>query len=148
MLRHYLPRRNRLSALLLAFLHLPWQTQRVLIGLFPELDAAGGVQRAGRHIAAIMKEFADSRGMDCRFLSLNDSRELHRMSVGERDFVFTGCERGKARFAATAMRTARRKAKLVLAAHPNLAPVVQAMRVVSPHMKTIVCTHGVEVWEP
>jgi len=26
-----------------------WQTQRVLIGLFPELDAPGGVQRAGRH---------------------------------------------------------------------------------------------------
>lgn len=120
----------------------------MLIGLFPELDAPGGVQRAGRHIAAVMKEFADSRGMDCRFLSLNDSRELHRMSVGEREFVFTGCERGKARLTATAVRAARRKAKLVLAAHPNLAPVVQAMHVAAPRMKSIVCTHGVEVWEP
>jgi glycosyltransferase involved in cell wall biosynthesis len=120
----------------------------VLIGLFPELDAAGGVQRAGRHLAAVMKEFADSRGMDCRFLSLNDSRELHRMSVGERDFVFTGCERGKARLTASAVRAARRKAKLVLAAHPNLAPVVQAMHVAAPRMKSIICTHGVEVWEP
>jgi glycosyltransferase involved in cell wall biosynthesis len=70
------------------------------------------------------------------------------MSVGEREFVFTGCERGKARMAATAVRAARRKAKLVLAAHPNLAPVVQAMHVVAPRMKTIVCTHGMEVWEP
>jgi phosphatidyl-myo-inositol dimannoside synthase len=120
----------------------------VLIGLFSELDAAGGVQRAGRHIAAVMKEFADSRGMECRLLSLNDSRELHRMSVGEREFVFTGCERGKARLAATAVRAARRHAKLVLAAHPNLAPILQAMHVVSPRMKSIVCTHGVEVWEP
>jgi len=120
----------------------------VLIGLFSELDAAGGVQRAGRHIAAVMKEFADSRGMECRLLSLNDSRELHRMSVGEREFVFTGCERVKTRLAATAVRAARRHAKLVLAAHPNLAPIVQAMHVVSPRMKSIVCTHGVEVWEP
>jgi phosphatidyl-myo-inositol dimannoside synthase len=120
----------------------------VLIGLFPELDSAGGVQRAGRHIAAVMKEFADSRGLDCRFLSLNDSQELHRLSVGARDFVFTGCARGKARLAASAARVARRKAKLVVAAHPNLAPVVQAMHLVSPRMKSIVCTHGVEVWEP
>jgi phosphatidyl-myo-inositol dimannoside synthase len=120
----------------------------VLIGLFSELDAAGGVQRAGRHIAAVMKEFADSRGMECRFLSLNDSPTLHRMSVGAREFVFTGCEHGKTRLTTTAVRAARRHAKLVLAAHPNLAPVVQAMHVAAPRMKTIVCTHGVEVWEP
>jgi phosphatidylinositol alpha-1,6-mannosyltransferase len=134
--------------LLLAFQRSAWQTQRVLIGLFPELDAAGGVQRAGRHIAAVMKEFADSRGMECRFLSLNDSRELHRMSVGEREFVFTGSERAKARFTATAVRAARRRAKLVVAAHVNLAPVVRAMRVAAPRMKSIICSHGVEVWEP
>jgi phosphatidyl-myo-inositol dimannoside synthase len=120
----------------------------VLIGLFPELDAAGGVQRAGRHIAAVMKEFADSRGMECRFLSLNDSRELHRMSVGEREIVFTGSERAKARFTATAVRAARRRAKLVVAAHVNLAPVVRAMHVAAPRMKSIICSHGVEVWEP
>jgi phosphatidyl-myo-inositol dimannoside synthase len=135
-------------SLLLAFWDSAWQTQRVLIGLFPELDAAGGVQRAGRHIAAVMKEFADSRGMECRFLSLNDSRELHRMSVGEREFVFTGSERAKARFTATAVRAARRRAKLVVAGHVNLAPVVRAMRVAAPRMKSIICSHGVEVWEP
>lgn len=120
----------------------------MLIGLFPELDAAGGVQRAGRHLAAVMKEFADSSGMECRFLSLNDSRELHRMSVGEREFVFTGSERAKARFATTAVRSARRRGKVVLAAHPNLAPIVQAMQVAVPRLRSIICTHGVEVWEP
>lgn len=121
---------------------------RVLIGLFPELDAPGGVQRAGRHIAAVMSEFAASRGMDCRLLSLNDSPELHRMSAGGREFVFTGCERGKARFTATAVRAARRHANLVLAAHPNLGPVVQAMKFAAPRLKSIICTHGIEVWEP
>jgi glycosyltransferase involved in cell wall biosynthesis len=120
----------------------------VIIGLFPELDAPGGVQRAGRHLAAVLTEFASSRGMDCRLLSLNDSRELRRMTVGSREFVFTGCDSGKGRFTVTALRAAQRKARLVLAAHPNLGPVVLAMRLVAPRLKTIICTHGLEVSEP
>jgi glycosyltransferase involved in cell wall biosynthesis len=120
----------------------------VVIGLFPELDAPGGVQRAGRHLAAVLTEFASSRGMDCRLLSLNDSPELHRMTLGGREFVFTGCDRAKGRFTVTALQAARRKAKVVLAGHPNLGPVVQAMRMVAPGMKSIVCAHGVDVWEP
>ena len=125
-----------------------WQTRPVVIGLFPELDAPGGVQRAGRHLAAVLTEFAASRGMECRLLTLNDSPELHRMTLAGREFVFTGCERSKGRFTATALRAARRKAKLVLAAHPNLAPVVQMMRIAAPRMKSIVCAHGADVWEP
>ena len=70
------------------------------------------------------------------------------MTLGGREFVFTGCERAKGRFTMTALRAARRKAKLVLAAHPNLGPVVQAMRIVAPRMKSIICTHGIDVWEP
>ncbi len=70
------------------------------------------------------------------------------MTVGGREFVFTGCDRGKGRFATAALKAARRKAKLVLAGHPNLAPVVRLMKLVAPRMKSIVCTHGVEVWEP
>jgi len=134
--------------LLLAIARSPWQTLPVLIGLFPELDAPGGVQRAGRHLAAVLTEFAASRGMDCRLLTLNDSPELHRMTLGGREFVFTGCERAKGRFMVTALRAARRKAKLVLAGHPNLGPVVQAMRIAAPRMKSIICTHGIDVWEP
>jgi len=125
-----------------------WQTRPVVIGLFPELDAPGGVQRAGRHLAAVLTEFAVSRSMECRLLTLNDSPELHRMTLAGREFVFTGCERAKGRFTATALRAARRNAKLVLAAHPNLAPVVQAMRIAAPRMKSIVCAHGADVWEP
>jgi phosphatidyl-myo-inositol dimannoside synthase len=62
--------------------------------------------------------------------------------------VFTGAARSKTRFATTAVRAARRRPKLVLAAHPNLAPIVRAMQVISPRMKSIVCAHGIEVWEP
>lgn len=120
----------------------------MLIGLFPELDAPGGVQRAGRHIAAVMTEFATGRAMDCRLISLNDTPELHRLTLGGREFVFTGCDQSKMRLVTTALRAARRKAHLVLGTHPNLAPVTQAMRLVRPRLRTIICTHGIEVWEP
>src|SRR5450432_217174 len=124
------------------------QTHRVLIGLFPELDAPGGIQRAGRHLAFVLSEYAAAHGMEYRILSLNDSPELHRMRVGDREFVFTGAARGKARFASSAIRAARRRPKIVLAAHPNLAPIARAMQLLAPRMKSIICTHGVEVWEP
>jgi phosphatidyl-myo-inositol dimannoside synthase len=127
----------------------------VLIGLFPELDAPGGVQRTGRHLAAVMTEFAASRGLECRILSLNDKAELKRLNVTGREIVFTGSERAKGSFLAAALKSARRASskgkkapKIVVAGHPNLAPVVRAMRLVAPGMKAILCTHGVEVWQP
>ncbi len=120
----------------------------MLIGLFPELDAPGGVQRAGRHLASVLTAYAQNRKIDCRLLSLNDSPELHRLAVGAQEFIFTGSARSKARFTISSVRAARRKARLVLAAHPHLAPVVRVMRLSAPRLKSIVCTHGIEVWEP
>lgn len=119
----------------------------MLIGLFSELEGTGGVQRASRHLASVLTEFATSRHMDCRLLSLNDTNETHKMSVGGKEFTFTGFARSKARFTAAAVRAAGRKGKVVLAAHPNLAPVARAMKLTSPRLRAIVCTHGVEVWE-
>jgi glycosyltransferase involved in cell wall biosynthesis len=127
----------------------------VLIGLFPELDAPGGVQRAGRHLAAVMTEFAGSRGMECRILSLNDKAEMQKLNVTGREISFTGSARAKANFLAAALRNARRASskgkkapKVVVAGHPNLAPVVRAMQLVAPRLKSVICTHGVEVWQP
>ena len=124
----------------------------MLIGLFPELDATGGVQRAGRHLAAVMTDFASSRGMECRILSLNDKADLKRLNVTGRDIVFTGSDRAKGGFLRAALRTARRAAgkgkRVVIAGHPNLAPVARAMQLVAPRMKSAICTHGVEVWQP
>src|SRR5262244_1417063 len=81
-----------------------WQTQPVLLGLFPELNAPGGIQRASRHLAFVMSEYAASHKMEYRFLSLNDSQELHRMRILDREFIFTGADRGKLRFAVNALR--------------------------------------------
>jgi len=130
------------------FLRSPWQTRRVLLGLFSELNTPGGVQRAGRHVAAVMTEFAAGHAMECRLLSLNDSHELHRMAVGTREFAFTGSARGKVRFSVAAARAARRRAKVVVAGHPFLAPVAQGAKLFARQAKSIVWTHGLEVWEP
>lgn len=120
----------------------------MVVGLFPELIAPGGVQHAGRHLAAILSEFAAARGMECRLVSLNDSPELHRMEIAGREFAFTGCARSKTRLIIAALKAARRRAKLVLAAHPHLAGPAQAMCFAAPRMRAIVCTHGIEVSEP
>lgn len=120
----------------------------MIIGLFSELNGTGGVQRASRHMAAVLSDFAANRHLDCRLLSLNDTRELHRLTIGGKEFAFTGCERSKSQFATAAIRAANWRGKLALAGHPNLGPVAQSIKVVAPRLKTIVCTHGVEVWEP
>jgi phosphatidyl-myo-inositol dimannoside synthase len=120
----------------------------VILGLFSELATAGGVQRAGRHTAAILTEFASTRDMQCRLLSLNDTPDLHRMSIAGRSFVFTGCHRSKVRFVATTARAARKQADLILAGHPYLGPVAQVGRALAQKAKTIVTAHGLEVWEP
>jgi glycosyltransferase involved in cell wall biosynthesis len=95
-----------------------------------------------------MTEFAAERETECRLLSLNDTPELHRMAVGAREFVFTGSHRGKTRFSVTAARAARRRAKLVVAGHPHLAPVAEGLKFLAPGAKSIIWTHGLEVWEP
>ena len=99
-------------------------------------------------MAAVLSEFATSRHLDCRLLSLNDTRELHRVTVGGKEFAFLGYERKRSHFARAAMQAARRRGRLVLAGHPNLGTVAMAMKMMAPRLKTIVCTHGVEVWEP
>jgi phosphatidylinositol alpha-1,6-mannosyltransferase len=99
-------------------------------------------------MAIVLSEYAAAKKMEYRFLSLNDTQGLHRMRVNDREYVFTGAARGKAGFAVSAIKAARRRPKLVLAAHPNLAPMVRSMNLLAPRMKSILCTHGIEVWEP
>jgi glycosyltransferase involved in cell wall biosynthesis len=120
----------------------------VIVGLFPELDAPGGIQLAGRHIAAVMNAFARERSARCEFLSLNDPTGVHTVSAAGEEVSFRGFGRSKLRFAGAALRAAWKGARVVLAAHPNLAPVAQGMKLVRPRLTSIICMHGVEVWEP
>jgi phosphatidyl-myo-inositol dimannoside synthase len=120
----------------------------LIIGLFTQMLSPGGVQRAGRHVAAVTAAFAADRGVSCRFLSLNDPPGLHSVRVGSSEFSVTGHARDKAQFVLAALRTAGRKPVLVIALHPHLAPIVWAMRLRSRKFRSIVFTHGIEVWHP
>jgi glycosyltransferase involved in cell wall biosynthesis len=122
--------------------------KKMIVGLFTEMLSAGGVQRAGRHVAAVTSEFAAGRGLPCRFLSLNDPHGLHTVRVGSCEFSVSGYARGKSQFVVAAMRAAGRKPSLVIALHPHLAPIVWAMRARSRKFRSIVFAHGIEVWQP
>ena len=120
----------------------------MIVGLFPDLLAVGGVQTAGRHTAAVLSRMADERGWAARFLSLNDPNGTHVSGTGDIRFEFDGFARSRPRFTTEALRSANRDTRLVLAAHPNLAVPALAMRARAHGFRLMVLSHGVEVWKP
>lgn len=120
----------------------------MIVGLFPELASAGGVQRAGRLTAAVLASFAARRGETWRFLSLNDPPEASPLRVGSQEIVIAGFRRSKPRFFHAAWTAARQQPSLVVALHPHLAPVVAAMKASAPAARSVIFAHGVEVWTP
>jgi glycosyltransferase involved in cell wall biosynthesis len=120
----------------------------MIIGLFTGILSAGGVQRAGRHVAVVASKFAAERGLACRFLSLNDPQGLHTVRVGLSEFPVSGYAHSKSQFVLAAFRAAGRQPLLVIALHPHLAPIVAIMRLRSRNFRSIVFAHGIEVWQP
>jgi glycosyltransferase involved in cell wall biosynthesis len=118
-----------------------------IVGLFPDLLAHGGVQEAGRQTMAALSEIAAEQGWQTRFLSLNDPAGPHSVSVRSRSISFTGYQRAKAKFVFAACRAARKNARIIFAAHPNLGPPASVARKFGRDAKVIVVTHGVDVWD-
>jgi phosphatidyl-myo-inositol dimannoside synthase len=123
-----------------------------LIGLFSELLAPGGVQLAGRMIATALGEISSRLDCPLELLSLNDKPGLNEMPAACRAVPFRGFGRAKARFVVSALKAARKgsaeDSRIVIAAHPNLAVPAAWMKKVARNVKTIVVSHGIEVWEP
>ena len=117
-----------------------------IVGLFPDFLVHGGVQEAGRQTAAALAAFAESRGWSTQFLTLNDPQGRQSVQVGDRSILFTGFHRAKVQFVLATLKTARNDARLLFAGHPNLAPPAALARRFSKRLKTIVVTHGIEVW--
>jgi len=120
----------------------------MIIGLFTELLAPGGVQRAGQHLAAVLAAYAEQAETPYRFLSLNDPSGTHGARVGGNNFTFDGYQRAKLSFSVAALRVSLGRPRLVVAGHPNLAPAARAMQLLAPGLRSVVCTHGIEVWTP
>jgi len=120
----------------------------LIVGLFPDLLSPGGVQTAGRQTAAALALAAAERNVACRFLSLNDPMGSHTFCIRGAQICFEGFAGNRARFIIAAAKTAFAGTILSWAAHPNLAPVALAMKLLRPRLRFITCSHGVEVWTP
>ena len=118
-----------------------------IVCLFPELLGVGGVQEAGRQTATALEEIAVRNEWITCHLSLNDPPGPQSFLAGERKISLRGFGRAKLRFVLSAISQAQ-KTGLVLAAHPHLAPPASWTKWFSPRVKTIVMSHGVEVWQP
>lgn len=119
-----------------------------LIGFFPGLLGPGGVQEAGRQTVSALTRISASRGWVTSFLSLNDPARSHSFDVGEGQASFRGFSRAKLNFVISALRESNRRARVVLAAHPHLAVPAALMKMKSPRLKTVVMSHGIEIWKP
>src|SRR5277367_1724026 len=120
-----------------------------IVGLFPELLGIGGIQEAGRLTAAALRAISlRHSNWSTDFQSLVDPPGLQEFGTSQNRIYFRGFGRSKTRFALSVVRQSRHGARIALAAHPHLAMPVQGMKWFSPQLKTIVMSHGVEVWKP
>lgn len=120
----------------------------MIVALFPELLGVGGVQLAGRHLASALSSIAAEERSTFQALSLNDAKGMHESSVGDLNFHFQGFERAKPRFILAAIKLSLLRPQIILVAHPNLAPIALAMKILTRTSRVIVCAHGIEVWKP
>jgi len=124
------------------------QTKKI-IGLFPELLGVGGIQEAGRLTAAALDRIARSHdNWETSFQSINDEPGAHEFEIAKQRVWLRGFNRSKVGFVGSALGESRRDARVVLAGHPYLALPAAWMKWLSPRLKIIVMSHGVEVWNP
>lgn len=120
-----------------------------ILGLFPELLGVGGIQEAGRLTAVALLEISlRHNNWSTYFQGLNDPAGRQEFVAVENKVCLQGFGRSKVPFVLSAVRQARQDARVVLAAHPHLALVAAGAKCFSPKLKTIVMSHGVEVWKP
>jgi phosphatidylinositol alpha-1,6-mannosyltransferase len=125
----------------------PGYRPKRIIGLFPELLGVGGIQEAGRQTALALDEIARTWGWETLFLSLNDAPGEQWLFSGTDKIPLRGFGRAKVRFLIAVARAARDNAGIVLGAHPNLALPAALMKKLSPQLKSVVISHGIEVWQ-
>lgn len=120
-------------------------------GLFPELLGVGGVQEAGRLTSLAVQQIARRRGWSTTFAGLNDPLGPHEFSIDANAVALQGFARAKSKFIRAAIRSARAAHganHIIIAGHPNLAPIAVWLQKMSPRARSVVMAHGVEVWQP
>jgi glycosyltransferase involved in cell wall biosynthesis len=119
-----------------------------IVALFPDLLGFGGIQEAGRLTARALQEIVSRLGCSASFLSLNDPEGRQVFRAGEYEIPFDGFGRAKSLFTFAGLQKIRKGARIIVAGHPNLALPASWMKLLDRDLKTIVLSHGVEVWNP
>ena len=119
----------------------------LILGVFPELAAVGGIQQVSRHIGATLEEFAAKKGLRCELVALNDPSADGMFEVAGREYPFHGFARNKAGLLAHLTARAR-QTQLVFTSHVNLGPLALWMKMLQGRARYWVTVHGMEVWEP
>jgi glycosyltransferase involved in cell wall biosynthesis len=119
---------------------------KLILGLFTGLLSHGGIERMGRHIAAVLSSVGAKHEIRVQLLSLNDPEGLHQVKVADAELHVRGFGRSKVKFVAGALLRAP-YARLTYIAHPNFAPLgpILAFPMSRPYF---VGTYGIDVWEP
>ena len=122
-----------------------------ITGLFPELLGVGGVQEAGRLMSLALHGIARRRCWSVSFAGLNDPSGPQEFSIAGNAICAQGFGRAKIKFVRSAIRSVRATNSanhIIVAGHPNLAPIAVWLQKISPRARAVVMAHGVEVWQP
>ena len=118
----------------------------MIAAVFLELLGPGGIQRLGRHTAAVLDSLAGELGMACEILSVRDAPGVHEAGVSTLGFRVRGFGGSRGRLSGAFLALAPR-ARLVYFGHANLASLGLAVRVVARSTPFWVGVYGIDVWE-
>ncbi|MCK6695777.1 MAG: glycosyltransferase family 4 protein [Thermoanaerobaculia bacterium] len=115
----------------------------VLFLYLKAFDATGGIEKVNRVLMKALHDFHGERRVPVQAVSPYENQPDERYFPKE---FFTGYGGNRWLFMAD-MLWKRRQTGCVLIGHVNLAPAALILQQKHPHLKTVVVTHGIEVWK-
>lgn len=124
---------NRLSAVLFLTLRI--------------FSATGGIENVCRTLGKALYETAGEKKGKLEIVSMYDKGADAKDNPYFPAGIFKGFSRSKLRCSAYALARGRKK-DVVILSHVNLLPVGWAIKKLSPSVKLVLLTHGIEIWKP
>lgn len=110
-------------------------------------SATGGIENVCRIIGKALCETADSEKGKPEILSMYDEDKDAKDNPYFLATIFKGFSRSKLRCSLHAI-TKGVKKNVIILSHVNLLPVGWVIKKLSPSVKLVLFTHGIEIWKP
>ena len=118
----------------------------MIIGLFSQLNGAGGIQRIGRHTAASIVNYAKNQNEEYSFFSLNDTEGKNELQIEDINFKFVGFEKKKVSLISSVVKMAKQTTGIYIN-HVNLCPIGFLMKIINPKIDYWVEIYGIDAWD-